>query len=56
VTEPTLTLEDIDLIEAKIRADVPPEHVPDAVGLPDDVRDGPVSDDDGSSPNHFEGD
>lgn len=53
--EPELTLEELELVVAKDLAQRPPEPVPDAEGLPDDAKDGAV-DDDGSSPNHYEGD
>lgn len=42
MTEPTLTLEDIALEEAKEAAAAPPEPVPGSDDLPDDVPDGPV--------------
>ena len=42
MTEPVLTPEDIERDIAKEAAQTPPEIIPDAADLPDDVRDGDV--------------
>ena len=52
--EPEPTPEDVLRDEAKRLVATPPEPIADAAGLPDDVRNGYI-DDDGSSPNHLEG-
>lgn len=50
-----LTPEDLELAEAKRLAAEPPQPIPEAADLPDDVRDG-SAEDKGDSPNHYEGD
>ena len=52
--EPTTEDELRDL--AKTEIETPSVPVPDAAGLPDDVPDGHVSDDDGSTVDHHDGD
>lgn len=42
MTEPELTQDERERLEAKEAAKVPPEIIPDAADLPDDVRDGDV--------------
>ena len=55
--KPEPTPEELALEKAKEAAAVPPEPIPDAEGLPDDVRDGEVPhEDDGSTVDHHEGD
>ena len=54
MTEPELTPEDLELGHAKDLALLPSEPVPGAEDLPTEVRDGNIADD-GSSPNHYEG-
>lgn len=54
--QPQLTAEEQLREQAKRELEVPPEPVPGAEGLPDDVRDGRVPDDDGSTVDHHEGD
>lgn len=44
MTEPGLTLEEILERQARDTANEPPEPIPDAAGLPADVRDGHVDD------------
>lgn len=55
MTEPLPTPEEAELERIKEAAAKPPEPVPDAEGLPDDTADGPVSEDDGSTVDHHEG-
>ena len=43
-----LTPDELLQDEAKLAVATPPEPIPDAVGLPDDVRDGNPDADDGS--------
>ena len=43
-----LTAEELMQDEAKLAVQAPPEPIPDAAGLPDDVRDGNPDADDGS--------
>ncbi len=52
--DPQPTEDDLLRDDAKQAILTPPEPIADAAGLPDDVRDGHI-DDDGSSPNHLEG-
>lgn len=51
---PELTADEVLQAEAKELVAIPPEPIPDAADLPDDVRDGVIADD-GSSPEHIEG-
>lgn len=44
IDEPELTEEELEIADAKKLAAQPPEKIPDAVGLPDDVRDGRIED------------
>lgn len=44
IEEPELTQEELDIADAKKLAALPPDKIPDAVGLPDDVRDGRIED------------
>lgn len=52
--QPQPTAEELLREEARLLVAIPPEPIPDAAGLPDDVRDGYI-DDDLTSPNHIEG-
>lgn len=59
MTDPNLTPDEILAEQARELADIPPERIPEAAGLPDDVREGRIEDDledKGESPNHYEGD
>lgn len=42
--QPEPTEDDVLREEAKVIVATPPEPIPDAAGLPDDVRDGTVTD------------
>lgn len=54
--QPVPTPEDELREEARRDLETPPEPIPDAAGLPDDVPDERVPDDDGSTVDHHEGD
>lgn len=55
MTEPTPTPAENELLRAKDAARQPPAHVAGSEHLPDDTANVAI-DDDGSSPNHYEGD
>jgi len=54
--EPTPTPEDDLRDKAKTEIETPPEPVPDAATLPDDVPSEPIAEDDGSTVDHGEDD